>query len=152
MAVRGSSAKAVLTTVLLPAPAPADNGTATLSTRGRRIVDADGGRFTLRPGNWRGNRSTWNGSGTGSADADHHTEIPLGLDHASMPESIAGFQESGINSVRRASRLPGNRLAGTALRRSGPIGGPAPCEGAPRRAEQSLEVPYVAVRPPKAPA
>ncbi|MGW5974108.1 hypothetical protein [Streptomyces sp. NPDC055186] len=39
------------TTVLPPAPAPADNGTAPLNTRGRWIVDADSDRFTLRPGN-----------------------------------------------------------------------------------------------------
>lgn len=109
MAVRGSLAKAVLTTALLPTPVPADNGTAPLSTRGRRIVDADGDRFTLRPGNWRRTSGTWNG--VGGTDADHHTGIPLGLDRAPMLESIAGFQESGINSVRRHTRAPRGGLS-----------------------------------------
>ncbi|MGW5213521.1 hypothetical protein ACWEQO_20570 [Streptomyces sp. NPDC004051] len=40
-----------LTTALPPAPAPAEDWTPPLNTRGRWIVDADGDRFTLRPDN-----------------------------------------------------------------------------------------------------
>lgn len=78
---------------------------APLHTSGRWIVDARGNRLRLVSGNWHGASGTWDGTGDPADPAHNHagevsSQLPLGLDRASIPQILAGFRELGINSVR----------------------------------------------------
>ncbi|MGW1080635.1 glycoside hydrolase family 5 protein [Kitasatospora sp. NPDC002522] len=90
---------------VLTGPQLAASWTGPLSTRGRYIVDANGGRFKLKAGNWAGAQGTWEGSGSTTDPANNQAgqvsyNIPLGLDRAPMADILAGFHRLGINSVR----------------------------------------------------